>query len=327
MGRVPWKATWVALVLAVVLAAPAEGAFPGRDGLIAFERYWEDTGVSALYVIRPDGSRLRRVPSTFRSKQWAWGMPAWSPDGRALAYVRWRTSLDARSQIMIARPWTAKPRFFAYGSHPAWSPDGRSIAFTTYREDVPYEPYETYYINVKPTRGGEKRELTAWQEVALQNLAWSPDGARIAFDEDRPNATGYDRDIYAIAVADGTEGPLVEGVDEYANGEWHPKGFPLAFECEWNTYWHEICLYDPATPGDDGDGIHYLMHENGEGAVDGWDFDPVWSPSGRWIAWQRTARNPSSYDIYTMRADGTSWRRITRGKAWDVDPVWGARPR
>ena len=58
--------------------------------------------------------------------------PAWSPDGRKIAFVSDR---DGNSEIYVMnadgsgqRRLTRNP---AYDADPAWSPDGRTIAFVT----------------------------------------------------------------------------------------------------------------------------------------------------------------------------------------------------
>jgi TolB protein len=59
-------------------------------------------------------------------------------------------------------------------------------------------------------------------------------------------------------------------------------------------------------------------------AVD--DEDPSWSPDGRRIAFQRDfdpVRGQVDYDLFTMRADGTGERRLTRSPGvQDWQPAW-----
>ena len=321
-----YGAAMAACAASLVLAAPADATFAGRDGLIAFSRYTSETRASSLWVVRPDGTRARRLPWSRGTRNWGDSEPQWSPDGRALAFTHSSGNVRfyLKPQVMVARPWWAKPRFVAYGRTPTWSPDGRALAFVTYKRWEEQDEFgstrfhESWHIDTKPVAGGKKRRLTTWEEVSLDGLSWSPDGSRIAFDENSGNTTGADRDIYTVSVADRTEAPLVQGIDHYANPDWHPAGSQVAFECEWNTTWDEICLFDPNTPGDDGLGIQYLIRDGDEDAD---DYDPAWSPSGRHIVWSR------NLNLHTMRPDGTRRRRVTRGKALDLEPNWQPRPR
>ena len=50
------------------------------------------------------------------------------------------------------------------------------------------------------------------------------------------------------------------------------------------------------------------------------EYSPAWSPDGRRIAFT-TLRN-LSYDIYTMNADGTRWRRLTDSTDDEAIPDW-----
>ena len=69
-----------AVAATLALAADAQAAFPGRDGLIAFTRA-EGSKQGQLYLVRPDGSGLRRITH----RRHGAGGASWSPDGRPAA--------------------------------------------------------------------------------------------------------------------------------------------------------------------------------------------------------------------------------------------------
>ena len=96
-----------------------------------------------------DGSNPRRV-----ARNAAWSDPAWSPDGRRIAFRRFGRSIrlagnsdlfvvnaDGSGLRRLTRHAENVPRWFA------WSPDGRTIAFLHKRE---------VYI-VKADGSGERR--------------------------------------------------------------------------------------------------------------------------------------------------------------------------
>ena len=100
--------------------------------------------------------------------------PAWSPDGRKLAFVSRR---DGNSEIYVINAdgsgqenLTQHP---ARDSHPSWSRDGRKLAFVSRRDGNS----EIYVMNAD---GSGLRNVTRAPSNDLRP-AWSPDGRAIAF--------------------------------------------------------------------------------------------------------------------------------------------------
>ena len=80
-------------------------------GRIAFSLH------NAIYTMRPDGSRRRRVVA-------GWD-PDWSPDGRTLVY-----QVRGKAALALIRPDGRRRRILtADGAQPAFSPDGKYIVF------------------------------------------------------------------------------------------------------------------------------------------------------------------------------------------------------
>jgi dipeptidyl aminopeptidase/acylaminoacyl peptidase len=88
---------------------------------------WDYKYVTQLYLVPADGSTAPRPLTT--SKDGA-SQPAWSPDGRQLAFVR---NVDGKPQIFLLSFDGGEPTQltrFRYGaSSPKWSPDGKLILF------------------------------------------------------------------------------------------------------------------------------------------------------------------------------------------------------
>lgn len=134
------------------------------DGsLLVFARFDERT--AALFVVRRDGTGLRRIASGIS--------PAWSPAGDQIAFV---DSDEGVTGIFLVRPdgrgrrrLTSPRRLHDFD--PAWSPDGNRIAFV--RGD---EEGSIYTLDVK---GGSLRRLTKPRTDSAPD--WSPDGRSIAF--------------------------------------------------------------------------------------------------------------------------------------------------
>src|SRR5688500_1661792 len=120
-----------ALLLSVVPSARA--SFPGQNGKIAFAAS-DGVFTTNVYTINPDGSDLRQVAADAQ-------YPAWSADGRRLAYFL--DTFDANRGLTVADadgsgPVTIRPAAYRADQmssreqtfiEPAWSPDGGTIAY------------------------------------------------------------------------------------------------------------------------------------------------------------------------------------------------------
>jgi dipeptidyl aminopeptidase/acylaminoacyl peptidase len=131
--------------------------------------------LSGVYVVNADGSGQRRLARNGRA-------PAWSPDGRTIAFFS-----DSKIYLMNAdgsehRQLTKTMRG---GRSLAWSPDGRKLAFFDKGGPCPI-CFNLYVVN---SDGSGLRNLTRklWAAGAGSgggptfDPAWSPDGQMIAF--------------------------------------------------------------------------------------------------------------------------------------------------
>lgn len=118
--------------------------------------------------------------------------PAWSPDGRELAYV----SFESRKAVVYVQEVGSGKRraianFRGSNSAPAWSPDGSQLALTLSRDGGS----QLYLMN---RDGSNVRRFT--QSGAIDTEAvWSPDGRQIYFVSDR----GGGPQIYRQALGGG----------------------------------------------------------------------------------------------------------------------------
>ena len=210
-----------------------------------------------IYSMRSDGSGLTRLTDDLAEDT----HPAWSPDGKRIAFTSTRASLH---QVYVMNEDGSGVRRLtppvANNSRPAWSPDGSRIVFESDRDGNS----ELYAMSADGTNA---RRLTNHPAEDVEP-AWSPDGARIAFSSTRDG----NAEIY-VMNADGS-GITRLTTDQSPDGQpaWSPDGTRLAFTrspCV-NNPWPGYCKP-----------VVYVLGP-GPAPVDvGTGEDPTWSPDGR----------------------------------------------
>ncbi len=169
-----------------------EAALSADASRVAFTAMRDDL-YGDIFTADVRGSHLENVrnitlPTTNRFLTDA--TPAWSPNGRQLAFTSYRNKYPT-IWIMDADGSHAKqvtPENETYGDYfPSWSPDGKWIAFQ--RNDS-----TRARIGIVSAEGGEPRFLP-WAGKAY-HPAWSPDGDSIAISAVRDNG---DLDIFIVS--------------------------------------------------------------------------------------------------------------------------------
>ena len=156
-----------------------------------------------LWVCPVEGGRAERLSEDPADEQ----KPAWSPDGRKLAYSSDKAgNRDLWVLDLASRKAEALTVHSADDDAPAWSPDGRWIAFQSNRDSNLDLALNNNVWDVwrMPAAGGTATRVTRFRG---ENPSWAPDGKWIAYDR---YASGYadgEHNIFLIAP-DGSGLPL-----------------------------------------------------------------------------------------------------------------------
>jgi dipeptidyl aminopeptidase/acylaminoacyl peptidase len=159
----------------VAVDSPREFRLHPRDRVVAYTA--EAAGTRQLFILPLRGG----APTQVTASEKAISEPAWSPDGRRLAYIRddelWVVEADgSRSTRVVGKPGGAR--------QPHWSPDGRRLAFISRRRGWS----QVWVIDAPvPRRGRPANEPKVPEPssvtepgVDVESFEWSPDGGRLA---------------------------------------------------------------------------------------------------------------------------------------------------
>lgn len=273
---------------------------------IAFSiRVTNDQGVPVqdLYSIDADGENLQRL-TRFGDLTMN---PAWSNDGRKLAFVSYKDGDGARlyeldlltgaqSKIDVGRDGT----FFA----PAYHPDGERIVFAVAgnRQSGIYSFDLNRHCCLARLSGGRYEDLSP---------TFSPDGRRMAFNSNRLGTATPQ--IYVMPT-NGGDAELVSPYEYgrggyYTSPDWAPRGDRVAFHGRIERGRYQILVADV---NDRGSRLRQLTWE-------GNNEDPSWAPDGRHLVF--VGERSWGYGLFVVDAASGKLRPLVTGRNVRV-PDW-----
>ena len=157
--------------------------------------------VARLYLVDNDGTNLRALTEPITSLS----APAWSPDGRWIAYSAREDALAEDVIHVVAADGTGdrvipNPPDVEHQGDPQWSPDGRSLLIGRIHAVGPGVSLQPASIAIIPADGsGPGREIGVPTAGNSAGWTWSPDGRSVVFQR-----WGDPESLVVIDVASGT---------------------------------------------------------------------------------------------------------------------------
>lgn len=189
------------------------GAFATRIAYITSVRQGDGPERIDLRIADADGYN----PQTIVSSSEPLLSPAWSPDGRKLAYVSFE---QGQSAIYVQEVFTGQRRkltsYKGINGAPAWSPDGRKLAMALSKGGN----LDIYVLDLATHK---LKQLTHHYAIDTEP-AWSPDGRQIVFTSDR----GGKPQIYRIPSYGGPAERVTFQNPYNARASYSPDGKLLA---------------------------------------------------------------------------------------------------
>ncbi|MBF0255224.1 MAG: Tol-Pal system beta propeller repeat protein TolB [Gammaproteobacteria bacterium] len=227
--------------------------------------------------------------------------PAWSPDGRRIAYVSFEKGEPSIYVQELAngqrRKLTAYP---GINGAPAWSPDGSKLAMTLSKDGNP----DIFVLDVS---SGSLSKITNHYAIDTEP-SWSPDGRSLVFTSDR----GGRQQLYLVSASGGEPRRLTFEGQSNARGSFSPDGKSLVLETQ-TSNGYGIGLLDIASS-------RLRVLSNG-----GFDESPSFAPNGRMIIYATKAGSGGKGELAAVSVDGRVKQQL-KLQAGDVrEPAWSPK--
>ncbi len=277
--------------------------------VLAFaSREEEETGKpksSSIYTVSVEGGVAKRLTE---ARTW---LPAFSPDGKKIAYVKAYTPKEGPwlSDVWVIQNSGGRPiqvsDLGGRARDPVWSPGGKWIAFL--REPKADEGSKEICIvpesgTGKPTALPTRIELPL--EASLRLAGWTRDN-KIGLLLKEP----VHRAIYTVHSSGGKATQVTPGEGWESSPGWSPDGKRIFFQDEKNT-----C----SVPAEGGKVSTIAI----AGIQDGVVKSECVSPDGKKIVFMGRKKGDTEWSLWTVPVDGGEPAQITTSPLTDAYPCW-----
>lgn len=305
----------------------AEGAFSGqRSGLRDMAHQVADAVYEAVLGVRGAfWTRIAYITASGSAPNWQYALmvadsdgynpqvvvhsreallsPAWSPDGRSIAYVSFESGNSAiYVQDLAAGSRRVVSNFRGINSAPAFSPDGTRLAMSLSKGGSP----DIYVLDL-----GSRQLSQLTRHFAIDTEPrWAPDGQSIYFTSDRSGKP----QIYQMAPSGGDASRVTfEGQYNASPSVVDARGVKIAMvQGSGNVY--RIAILDRVT------GQYSLVSPGSQ------DESPGFAPNGSMLLY--AASEGARGVLYAISADGRVRQRLGFAEGDVREPAWGPwRPR
>ncbi len=280
-----------------------------------------------IYSIRVDGTQKTNLTNN-QDKNIAYLSPNVSPDGKKIAFNKWRFLQDKlfgnhySFDIYIMnidgsgiQKISSYPQFngqdlienHIYEADPAWSPDGKMLLLESNRH--------TFKTGSRNYNGSElftfDLSTIVYKKITtsigyIEHPTWSPDGQRIAF---MSNRTGNWNIFVMNADGSGKVQNITNNKSSNRFPDWSPDGQWIVFHS-------------------DRDGNIELYKTNPEGSLvtrltknPATDGSASWSPDGNWLAF--ASDRSGNEEIYLMNLQTSDVTQLTKSDNTTAWVEWG----